>query len=250
MLIEFAGAPGSGKTTLAQGLAKCRKELGDESFLADDAVSVFNARSKFGLMVSSFMGPNQRRSALGMYFRFLSPWYLYKFRFNHQSFWEIVQGSFQNRSIPPEHMTLIHSYFERAMIYHQFISDRRRPAETIIFDEGFSHRITHFVSEDELPDLHQIKAYYRYKPGCDVLVYLDTPVNTCEERVLSRGLQGRMRGLKSEEVHRFILHSRQALEIGINSYEDQYTKIIRISEADDLDESINFLETRIFGSES
>jgi deoxyadenosine/deoxycytidine kinase len=246
MLIEFAGAPGSGKTTLAQGLAKRRREAGEAIFLADDAVSVFNARSKFGATLSSFLGPAQRRSALGKYFRLMSPWYYYKFRFNHQAFSKIVQGSFQNRSIPRDHVDLIRSYFERAMIYYQFISDHRRASETIMFDEGFAHRITHFVSDEEIPDVHQVEAYCQNKPGYDVLVYLDLPVKTCEQRVLSRGLQGRMKDLNSEQVHKFILHSKQALEIGINSFEDQDTEIIRLGEDGDLDGSITSLESRIF----
>lgn len=250
MLIEFAGAPGSGKTTLAQGLAKRQREPGDAIFLADEAVSVFNARSKFGSTVSTFLGPGQQRSVLGKYFRLMSPWYYYKFRFNHQTFSKIVGGSFQNRSIPRDHVDLIRSYFERAMIYHQFISDHRRPGEAIIFDEGFAHRITHFVSEDEIPDVHQIKAYYQNKPGCNVLVYLDLPVKTCEQRVLSRGLHGRMKDFNSEQVHKFILHSKQALEIGINSFENQDTEIIRLGDDGDLDESIISLETRIFTSKS
>jgi thymidylate kinase len=248
MLIEFAGPPGSGKTTLAQGLVERRTKLGDAIFLADDAVSVFNKRLQFGSTVSTFLGPGQQRSVLGKFFRLLSPWYYYKFRFNHRAFSKIVQVSFQNRSIPRDHVDLVRSYFERAMIYYQFISDHRRPSETIIFDEGFAHRITHFASEEEIPDVHQIESYYQNKPGCDVLVYLDLPVKTCEQRVLSRGLQGRMKDLNSVQVHKFILHSKQALEIGINSIEDQDAEIIRLGEDGDLDESIAILEARIFTS--
>ena len=245
MLIEFAGPPGSGKSTLTKNLVRRLRVLGVSAYTEDQAVTEYNSRSKIRKFVSPFFNETEQVSLLGKYFSLRSPWYLYQFKLNHPDFWRVIQESYHRRPINENHQDLIRNYFKRTMIYYQFIVDHGNQDEVILFDEGFAHRITHFVSEREVPDWIQIEKYLKFIPKSNSLVYLDVPPSICVERVQKRGLRGRLANLNGEELNSFISKSSQALDFGTSFLADQGVNIISLDAAADSEQVMDNLESRI-----
>ena len=245
MIIEFAGPPGSGKSTITSRLVDHLRSDGLNAYTADQAVSVYNSRTNFRRIISPFFDKNQQISLLGKYFTLRSPLYWYKFRLNHPEFWKVVQESQQGRSINKYNQVLIKNYFKRAMIYYQFIVDHCGPDEIIIIDEGFSHRTTHFVSECEKSDQGKIEQYLKFIPKSDLLVYLQVPLEICIERVQSRGLRGRLSNLNAEELNTFIGNSIQALDYGFGFLAAQGSSLIEVDTSGKIESPIIDLEARI-----
>jgi thymidylate kinase len=245
MLIEFVGAPGSGKSTLSLALVKRLRILGKNAYLSDEAISIFLARSDLRKIISPFLSAGNQKVALSKYFSFIGSWYLLKFKIKHYTFWRIIDQSFQGRRINQEHLQMIRGYFNRTMIYFQFIEEYQLSDEITLFDEGFAHRITHFISELESPDENEILKYLSFMPKSDLLVYLSAPLEICVERVQSRGLRGRLKNKNSQEVSQFIENSICALNIGVDFMSTQGISIIEINNTDDLETTASLLEIRL-----
>ena len=79
-------------------------------------------------------------------------------------------------------------------------------------------------------------------PKCDLLVYLSTPIETCAERIQTRGLRGRLKNRNSQEVRQFIENSSRALRLGVDFLSSQGLRIIEIENSGDIETAISFLE--------
>jgi hypothetical protein len=110
-----------------------------------------------------------------------------------------------------------------------------RPDEIIVFDEGFSHRVTHlYVSELEEPDPACIVEYLKLLPRIDLVILVKASLSTCVERIYTRGLTGRLSGKSRQDVNRFIASAEQVVNIASHYLKNTGREMIEIENSGDL----------------
>lgn len=245
MFIEFLGAPGAGKTVLASTVVRFLQEQGSSALAADDAVPLCAARTHWGRIISSVMPHSWQRSALSWVYSHTSACYRVQFAVENYAFWRYVVKLQRDRPIPREHQRLIRWYLNRMMSLYQFYKCHIQPDESLIFDEGFAHRVTHFVSDVEQLDPGAIMRYVELMPRTDLVIQVHAPVSTCVERVWVRGLCGRLEGKSKQEVTRFVANSAQAIDISAYHLRLMGRDVIEIDNDGNLNACVTSLELQL-----
>jgi len=245
MLIEFLGAPGTGKTTLASMVTHFLQEQGLSALTIGDAVPLCAARTLWGKAMSSVMSHSWQSSAWWRVYSYTSSCYRIQFAVENYAFWRYVVKLQRGRIIPREHQRLIRWYLNRMMGLYQFCKCHLQPDEILILDEGFAHRVTHFVSDVEQPDPGAIMRYVELMPRTDISVRVRAPVNTCVERIWVRGLGGRLGGKSKQEVTRFVANSAQAIDISARHLRLMGRDVVEIDNDGNLNVCVTSLETQL-----
>lgn len=245
MFIEFVGAPGTGKTTLTSAAVDFLRNQNLIALSVDDAVPTIATRTVWGKIISRWVPQSQQRSTLWRAYSLTSDYYRLLFIFENFTFWRYLIKLQQYRPISSEHQRLIRFYLNRMMGIYQLCRHHLRSGEVVIFDEGFAHRVTHFVSEIEQPDPDVIVRYVNLMPKPDLIFWLGAPVSVCVDRVHARGLNGRLRGKSELEVKQFITNSIHAIDIMVQQLTLIGKKVIEIDNLGNLNSSVQTLDIHL-----
>jgi adenylate kinase len=214
MLVEFLGVPGTGKTTLTSMVVQNMQAWGVQSLSVIGAIRVYAARTLRGRLICRFVPGSLQRPALWRVYSWFRPLYRLQFAGEHPEFWRYVARSQQERPIPQEHRQLIWRHFGDVVASYQFLSRQMRPGETLVYDEGFTHRVVNlYVSEQEQPEPDRIVQYLAQAPTSDLVILVHAPLSICVQRVWTRGVRGRLGGTSEQEVTRFLENAQRAVSI-------------------------------------
>lgn len=164
MLIEIAGIPGSGKTTLFKHL--CAELVGRNAAVTDLSTL---ATEKGG----ADTGPRfvRRKPDRDLLFRFT------RFTARHPAFFATADRAFGDATTKKFLFFLLAAQFQMAR-------DLGRDDEVIFMDEGFlSHSVAMYPDAAARPALHDM---IDVAPPVDALIFIDTPADIAFERVVAR----------------------------------------------------------------
>lgn len=238
MFIELLGAPGTGKTTLKPIVIQFLRERGLKVYTIDDAIPVFAKRTLWGKIASSLIPPSWWKATSWRVYSRIRLWYRARFAYENRVFWRFVAELQRNRPISREHQRLIRRYFDDIMAYYHFTKTYKQPFEILVLDEGFTHRVTHIVSELESPDLNHIIQYLKFMPKPNIFIFVRASIDTCVERVRTRGLRGRLTSKGKQDVTQFIMNAEHALDISIRYLKSTGERIIEVNNDGILDECV------------
>lgn len=203
-IVELAGPPGAGKTTLVPLVRDALRSEGLKPRGSTEVGRDLAARGLIGRVTWLFP----------VVLRHPVLWRLYVLEASVAGWLRIIREPslrrlvLRQRSRPPEAMVdrrKVVGHFVRHLGTVLLFRRRWRGLEVLLVDEGFVHRVTQlFVSSMELPDPDAITAYLTAvpNPGLIVAVAADTP--TCISRVMERGVWNRMAGLSESQIRTFI----------------------------------------------
>ena len=215
MIVEFLGNSGAGKSTLVPASIQFWRDKGLTAMSVTEAIHHHMRRTVLGRVVCwlaprAWQGPILWR----VFSHTTAKLHSAAFALRHVQLTRHVLASQLRRKIPRQHRRLILRLFFNMAGQRHFFESRSRPGEIIVFDEGFVHRAVHlFVSESERPDPKRVLAYLELVPRSDLVILVQAPLKVCLERIYERGLQVRLRGLKAEEVARFVEHAEEVINI-------------------------------------
>jgi len=191
LIIEFTGIPGTGKTTLCDALQRFLISRGYQIWTQTDYWrQIGNKQLPFsGRMLFIF-----RKSIVCLRSALIN---------------------FQLMSLVPWHNILTEQSFQnKCLCLNSFMTNlsEREAAESLVsnntvalMDEGTFHRAySLFVSPEKYLDIKGLLLYGRAVKLPDLLIYLKSPVPVCFDRIRSRGLPLRMRGLKNSVALKMI----------------------------------------------
>jgi thymidylate kinase len=164
MLIEFAGLPGSGKTTLQK---KLRRELEKRDVSVTDANTIADKRSD-DKNAPRFVRNKPHRNLL---FR------LTRFSAHYPEFFSKAEQSFEGATVKKFLFFLFGAHFQMAR-------DLQRDNEVVFMDEGFLNHCTSIY-----PKKSQRSVFLQLinsAPKCDVLIYLDISSEVAFDRAVQR----------------------------------------------------------------
>ena len=203
-VVEFLGAPGSGKTTLAGELARSfpgavdlegavRTSIGarGEDAMAQTAARISRSSSS-RMWRAAYARSTDRFSGLT---RFVGA--------NPEFMRTILDGQ-HSRADRDRGQDLVLGWLLNLMARYQLAIEWAR-AEWLVVDEGFCQRGVALFSHGFDPsDRPHLDSYLSSMPQPDAVVVVDTPPQIAEARLESRGWSERVRDLPLEERRAFL----------------------------------------------
>ena len=240
MLIEFIGAPGSGKTTLYRILADRLVSQGVSVITVDDADCQYARRTFTGRLVARLFPQPLRRSLISRLCNRASSRALNGFQRRYPALMQYVRSSQQNRPLEAEvERRNILPWFENMIRYYSFLSSLAQANDVLLFDEAFVHRVVQFhVSEVEEPDPQQVSAYLDLIPRPDLIIFTTASPDASLQRVLDRGVWSHSQHKTQEQLDRFIANAHQVVHFAVDTLREKGWAVIQVDNSGDDPEGV------------
>jgi thymidylate kinase len=246
MIIEFIGAPGSGKSTLSLVVWRTLRDLGLKAMLITEAGPYCLKRAFLGSLICLVTPRRWQERVLWGVFRRLIVVYQLKFAIQNRVLTRQAVGVLTRHRLPWRERRSILRWFFRDASYHQFFRKRLRPDEVLILDEGLVHRATSlYTSVSEGPDPLEVVNYVKLLPRPDLVIGVQTSPDICAARVSSRGSNRRYLG---KDLVPFLVNSAKVVEIALQGIKGMGWDILEVNNNDELDveDLRHFLQNRGF----
>jgi thymidylate kinase len=217
MIVEFIGAPGSGKSTMVPTVQEYLNRRGYQAYSILEAARPFAKKTRIGKFIGKVFSGKLRSLALWQLFYFFSYFNRTRFSIKNEKF---IQSVIQKQSARPISKTdrnhVLH-WFIHLTGYYEFFNQQIELNEVIIYDEGFVHRVVQmFASEKEEPDYQLVSEYLDSIPKPDLVIFTDAPVEVCIERVFSRGVWERFMDKSPEDTKKFIRRAHKIVNFAVD----------------------------------
>lgn len=217
MIVELAGPPGAGKTTMLPVALQTLRARGLSPYTVVEAARPFTRRTLAGRLLHRF-APASVRDAL-MWRLFLLYSFAHRLRFiaRHPALiWNVLRWQRQRPVAARARQRKVTFWLFRLMGYLTFLHSHLRDDEILLLDEGFLHRVVQlFASDAETPHASRIRRYVNAIPTPDLLIFVHATPHTCHERIVARGLWQTFEGKQDEEVARFVQNAHRASMIAL-----------------------------------
>lgn len=234
LIIEFLGTPGAGKTTLLPGVSNFLREQGWQAYTVLSAARPFARRTLPGNLAGILWPERLQRIVLWQIFLALSALHRQRFFAHHPGLREWVLHTQKQRppSADVEKRGVLHWFFRLAGHY-DFLQRHAYPAEALLLDDGFVHRIIHlFVSDVETPDETTLTTYLDLIPQPDVLIVPRAPLEICQQRIYQRGIWAHSRHKTPAEIEQYLLHATQAVDLAVKILKNKGWNVIEVANAE------------------
>ncbi|HSK96909.1 MAG TPA: phosphotransferase, partial [Euzebyales bacterium] len=246
LVIEVAGPPGAGKTSLLPAVLRACEAVGLRPYTVDLAARAFARRTAAGRLAARLPAALGRRALWAVFYlgsavgaarlawrRPAMAWYVARTQSRRPAGADVTERR------------VLYWYFRTAGAY-EFLRRLGRPGEAVIIDEGFVHRAVQLhASSVERPEQPQIAAYVRSLPPSDLLVVVRAPAALCHQRVSERGVWQRLQHRDADEVGRFVANAHLAIEHAADALRDGAATMIEIDNSQDIATAEMDLETRL-----
>jgi thymidylate kinase len=241
MIVEFVGAPGTGKSTLAVAAREILHDYGLKAMLMREAGLQCFQRSFLGWLIYSVAPLRwQERLSHGILRRLL---FLYKLKFaaKNRKLTRQLLGVLVRRQLSGQDKRKVLHFFFRDAGYYQFLHRRMRPNEALIFTEGLVHRATSlYASPFEEPDAAEILNYVHLLPQSELVIWIQAPLDVCVKRVILRGADIRYVG---EQLTPFVTNSAKAIEVAMQGIREMGWRTVQLSNNNMLNDCVAELRT-------
>lgn len=229
MIIEFIGAPGSGKTTLMPVLKDYLNENGYRAYPVLEAARPFAQKTIPGKVAGALFPGRLRRAALWQIFYFNSFSQRRVFAKNNRDLMEVLLPYQSNRPLSERDRDHVLRWFIHLTGYYQFFINNQDEGEALIFDEGFVHRVVQlFASENESPDFDAVAEYLNLIPQPELVVYVSAPREVCEQRVYSRGLWDRFQEKDPLDTKKYLSNSWAIVNFSVDCLRQKKWNLIEV----------------------
>jgi thymidylate kinase len=229
MIVEFIGTPGSGKTTMVPVVQEYLSRKGFRAYSILEAARPFAQRTMLGKVVGKVFPGKLRSLALWKTFYIASHLNRAQFSRKNNEFIRDVRQHQEARPISKADRRHVLRWFIHLTGYYEFFNKKIKPDEVLIYDEGFVHRVVQmFASEFEEPDYPKVSKYLDSIPKPDLVVFTETPVETCIERVFSRGVWERFEKRDLEDTRRFIRNASEIVGFSVRYIRELGWKVVEI----------------------
>ncbi len=188
LVVEFAGLPGSGKSSLA---AEVSQRLRDEGMAAFTVVEAARIRADQSLGGGrSPRGGGTRIGGLARWWVFygLSTFLSLPFLWHNRRYLASLARTQSRRKIGPGMKIHIAWWFLQLAGRRNYL-DTSRDIDAVLWDDGFVHRsVMLFSSPGETEPVAGLDSYLDAIPAPDVVVNVRADIDTCLRRVVDRGV--------------------------------------------------------------
>lgn len=215
LVVEFVGAPGAGKTTLAAATVAGLRRTGAAALTPTDAARPDAARTRVGRAVRDLAPPRLAGPLL---------WWLHLARGwvgrghvarRQPRLVRHVLASQWRRPVPWRLRRHALGWWFAHAGRRVAVRTGARPGEVLVVDDGFLHRAaTLHASEHQRPDPGAVRAYVDLLAPADLVVHVRVPPGTCARRVAARGAWAH-RPLDDRRRVDHVRHAAAALDVAV-----------------------------------
>jgi hypothetical protein len=222
MIVEFVGAPGAGKSTVAAAL--CRR-------LHDGGVRALPAEAARRRARQRLRRPRAALAGAALAFVLRHPGLVLR----------VAAGQVRRRAPWPERVVTLRRFLRDAAV-HRLLRRTLRAGEAAVLCEGLVQRVIGLhVSATERARPREVARYVAALPAIDGLVFLRAPVALCARRIGARGLPRRLRGGSPAEIRQFVAHAAEAAELAAAACVARGTPVIAADSGGTLDSCLAVL---------
>lgn len=212
-VVELAGAPGSGKTTLMPFVLESVRSEGFDPLETTTAARTLAARTLVGRMVVRFLASTSREQALWLVYLCWATVSALGYLMVHPALAGIL---WSQRGRPRESLVAerqVVRWFVRYLGTERLFRRLGGAREVLVVDEGYAHRVVQlFTSVVEQGDPVQIDRYLGLVPAPSLLITIDVPSDVAARRLAARGVWDRMSEMDPSEVSTFVTNAHRAVE--------------------------------------
>jgi hypothetical protein len=230
VVVEFVGAPGSGKSSLLPVVRQVCEQAGLSAGTVVEFARPLAARTRAGWLLAVLpegrfrarvsWGVFRWASALEALARVRRTWPL------ASVVWRSQRG--RPRGAEARDRRVVY-WFGRLVGAHGLFLRRSRPEEVLLLDEGYVHRVVQlFTSAVEDPDRRGVDEYLAAVPRPDLLVAVHAPVARCVERISARGVWTRFEGRDDAELQRFVASAHRAVQFAVTHARDHGWELVEV----------------------
>lgn len=211
MIVEFIGAPGSGKTSLVPTAVDALRASGIEAYSVVDAARPFAARAMPGRLVPAWAPTKLRKALLWRLFLLMSAAERGRPGPEAAALSSFVRRSQERRPPAAEaERRRVLPWLWQLQGVHQFLCRQGKGGESIVFDQGYAHRVVQlFGSDVEAPDLSAVETYLGLIPAPDLLIHVDAPAAVCERRMNARGTPAHFGDKDQDQIGLFVRNAHE-----------------------------------------
>lgn len=207
VIVEFTGAPGSGKSAVASHVLALARERGVAAVEGREIRPVYLRSGPMAWFVRNllpFTAFDHRR--LRFHHQIEHPLLLPRFAARHPRGWKIFRAELERiRVADPDQHARIQRWTERSIRHFVMARARSSQLDLVLFDEGITHRsIQLFVSPPPRLDVDRLRSFLRSWAFPDVVVRVRASPARCAERSSSRGVPERLEGRSDAELRAFV----------------------------------------------
>lgn len=231
LIVELAGAPGSGKTSIGVAVEAGCRMAGLQPMWSAASGRVLAFRTPLGRFVPSRLGgPLTRLQRLRSAIAHLAL---------HPSLvWIVGRAQLRRPAGAMVRERGVVRWFVANVGVTTLFRRWSRPGEILLVEEGYAHRVVQlFTSPVESADAEVVERYFDAIPRPDLLVFVRADVTSCLERVKSRGVWDRLAHLSDEELEAFVRHAHAASEFALQAACSRGWDVVEVDNVGDPDET-------------
>lgn len=246
--IEFFGLPGSGKSTIKVHLIKELTNRNDKVFSEEDALfNIFKkSKIKHSYLLKYFPDKYSKKILKPIFNRSKIKFdSIIRFFAIHV---DLIQTIFKSDSFNQIHIQekeRILSWFFNTISIYQIIEDNVQNNSTIVFDEGFIHKILNFFISPSHLDSNDINDDIINYIGCipkpDYLIYVDSNIDDCYKRMKTRGFPSRLKSRNDAEIKTYLQFCQKQMDFVINHLKDNNFNVIKVNNFQSIENAIKSL---------
>lgn len=235
--IEFAGLPGSGKTTLALGVTKRLSADGHNVNLITDAGRLTAERTILGRMLGLMTASRLRRLLLWWLYYAMGLLHSARLAWTNRVTVMWLVGFQLRRPIRTGLKTHIIWWYMQLVGRRSVLESHCIPGEIVVYDDGLVHRAIALFASPVDEDVDEASARYLGSiPMPAALVHVNATILTCERRVIERGLWKHSRQWTSRDLKRYLENGAWVLSRAIRCAQVRGVVVIEVdNDSNDLD---------------
>ena len=230
MIVEFAGTPGAGKTTLATALIALLEERGIAAADVVAAARPHVRRTALGRTIERATPPRARDFVSWQVFYLLGVVHAARVWLERPAVVRHALRTQLRSGMPLRTRAHVLYWFVHLCGRYRFLTTTAAAREVLVLDDGFMHRAVQlYASPFDAPAEGPIAAYVDAVPQPDLLVVAVGGWRECERRVRERGVWRHMRHLSAAELSRYLEHAERVVDIATRRAQERAWTIVRIA---------------------
>jgi hypothetical protein len=229
MIVEFVGAPGAGKTTLATALVAVLEERGIAASNVVGAARDHVRRTRVGHLIARRTPRGPGDFLLWQVFYLLGVVHAIRFGCERPRLVRQALRSQLRPALPFRTRAHVLYWFIHLCGRYRFLRATTAEDEVLVLDDGFMHRAAHlFASPFDEPDARRITAYLDLVPRPDLVVVAVAGWRESEARVRRRGVWKHARRLTDPELSRYLEHAQLVVDVTRRWAQERCLTVIEI----------------------